>query len=98
MEYERVAYPYTIREVVEKCKRDKLAKEEATRIRQAGLAEKLKNLDKWTRDLNEKIRKKEAEATAAKVCWFNVFSLLYTASNGNCYRLVLGVLNLQNFF
>lgn len=58
-----VAYPCTIQEIVEKYKQDKLAKDEAARIRQDNITEKLKNSDKWTRDFNENIRKKETKAS-----------------------------------
>ncbi|CAD7081247.1 unnamed protein product [Hermetia illucens] len=65
-EYERVAFPHTIPEMIEINKKAKEEKRAQIRKREEELEKKLEKLDQWKRELNAKIAKKEAEAQAAK--------------------------------
>ncbi|XP_041973247.1 growth arrest and DNA damage-inducible proteins-interacting protein 1 [Aricia agestis] len=67
IEYETVAFPYTIKEVMESAAQRR--KEEKLRIlqRDREVAEKFAKLDAWKKDLHERIAKKEAEVKAAKL-------------------------------
>lgn len=65
-EYEKVAFPHTLQEMMavnRKAKQDKIAK---IRTREEEIAKKMEKLDQWTADLNARIAKKEADARAAK--------------------------------
>lgn len=65
-EYEKVAFPHTLQEMMatsRKAKADRLAK---IRAREEEIAKKMEKLDQWTADLNARIAKKEADARAAK--------------------------------
>lgn len=65
-EYERVAYPLTIQEMVEIYKKENIEKLEKIRLREEKIAQNLTKLEKWTNDLNARILKKEEEARLAK--------------------------------
>lgn len=65
-EYERVAYPFTLQEMVNENKKIKAEKEEAIRKREDDIDKKYAKLDVWTKELNARIAKKEADAKAAK--------------------------------
>lgn len=66
-EYESVAYPFTIPQMMEDSHRKRVEKEERVSKRQQEIVEKAKKLDGWVRDMQNRIAKKEAEVTAAKV-------------------------------
>nr|CAH7745369.1 unnamed protein product [Callosobruchus chinensis] len=66
MEYEKVAYPYTIPDIVASAKKQQAEKEEQTRARQEDIVKKVAKLDQWKKELHEKIAKKEQEANVAK--------------------------------
>lgn len=65
-EYERVAYPYTIQELMKRNADNKAAEKQAIIDRENEIDKKLQKLDQWSRELNEKVAKREAEAKAAK--------------------------------
>lgn len=65
-EYERVAHPLTLGEMVKINKEKKAENVRKILEREEQIATKLSKLDQWVRELNEKIAKKEAEAIAAK--------------------------------
>lgn len=65
-EYEKVAFPFTVQELVESAKKDVEMKELEVKNRHNRVLENLLKLDKWKKDLKEKIAKKEAEGLAAK--------------------------------
>lgn len=65
-EYERVAYPFTIQEMVEMNKKENAEKLEQIRKREDKIALNLSKLDKWKGDLSARIVKKEMEARLAK--------------------------------
>lgn len=67
IEYERVAFPYTIPQVIKEAKEQHRAKEERLRKRQEDIGKKLEKLEEWKRDLYNRIAKKEGDALAAKV-------------------------------
>lgn len=67
MEYERVQHPFTIMEMAAAAKQERQEKEERISARQVQIVKKMQKLDEWTRDLHERIAKKENEAKAAKV-------------------------------
>ncbi|XP_013140672.1 PREDICTED: growth arrest and DNA damage-inducible proteins-interacting protein 1 [Papilio polytes] len=66
-EYEAVAYPFTIREMIDAAAVRR--KEEQARIeeRDKEVAAKFHKLDQWKKELNAKIAKKTAEVQAAKL-------------------------------
>lgn len=66
VEYEKVAFPHTLQEMMAvnwKAKQDKMAK---IRTREDEIAKKMEKLDQWTTDLNARLAKKEADARSAK--------------------------------
>lgn len=65
-EYERVAYPYTIPEMVESVKMEKAEKQAIIIAREKKISQNFTKLDKWMEDLNARIAKKEEEARMAK--------------------------------
>lgn len=65
-EYERVAYPYTIPDMIEQVKHEKAAKQTEIVVREKKIAENLTKLNKWMDDLNARVAKKEAEVRLAK--------------------------------
>uniref|UniRef100_A0A182KFN3 Large ribosomal subunit protein mL64 n=1 Tax=Anopheles christyi TaxID=43041 RepID=A0A182KFN3_9DIPT len=65
-EYERVAFPFTLKQMMDANESESKAQEAQIQAREAEVARKLEKLDQWTTDLNARIAKKEAEARAAK--------------------------------
>lgn len=65
-EYERVAYPKTLHEMVAEEKAIAEAKKAAKLKREDDIAKKLLKLDQWTKELNVRVAKKEADARTAK--------------------------------
>ncbi|XP_031335165.1 growth arrest and DNA damage-inducible proteins-interacting protein 1 [Photinus pyralis] len=65
-EYERMAHPFTIQQMVEEAKQKKLEKEIRIQTRQEDIIKKMEKLEQWKLDLKRKIEKKESEALAAK--------------------------------
>lgn len=65
-EYERVAFPKTLQEMMKENKKSKQEKADRIRVREEEVAKKMEKLDQWVADLNARIAKKEAEARAAK--------------------------------
>lgn len=65
-EYEMVAHPHTIQEMMGKNSNEKLAKIKAIKDREDDIDKKMQKLDQWSRELNDRIAKKEIEAKAAK--------------------------------
>ncbi|KAJ8921943.1 hypothetical protein NQ315_008577 [Exocentrus adspersus] len=66
MEYERVAHPFTIMEMVETAKQQRKEKEETTLAKQAEIVKRVEKLEIWKQELQDRILKKESEAKAAK--------------------------------
>ncbi|CAH2063172.1 unnamed protein product, partial [Iphiclides podalirius] len=66
-EYEAVAFPYTIKEMMETAAQRR--KEEQVRIEQRDkdVAAKFQKLEQWKNELNAKLAKKEADVQAAKL-------------------------------
>lgn len=67
LEYERVAFPFTVSEMVETSKQRRLEKKERIRKRQEEIGQKMLKLDTWVKEMKDKVAKKEFEAKAAKV-------------------------------
>lgn len=65
-EYNRVAYPYTIQQMVEMNQQAKAEKQAAIVEREKKIAQNLTKLDKWMDDLKKRVAKKEEEAKLAK--------------------------------
>lgn len=65
-EYEKIAFPDTIKVVMEKAALRRQEVEEHRQKRQEDIVKKNAKLDQWMKELREKVAKKEAEATAAK--------------------------------
>lgn len=65
-EYERVAYPFTLQEMIKTNAKANAEKEEKIRKREDDIDKKMAKLDTWTKELNAKIAKKEADTKAAK--------------------------------
>lgn len=66
-EYEEVAYPYTIKQMMEHNEQEKREFEEQRQIRQKDIVKKFAKLEQMKKELHDKIAKKEAEARAVKV-------------------------------
>lgn len=65
-EYESVAFPFTLQEMMQKAKLDQQAKKDRIMKREEEISAKLDKLEQWKTDLRNKVAKKEAEALAAK--------------------------------
>lgn len=65
-EYEKVAFPYTIKEVMEKAALRRQEEENDRQRRQEDIVRKEAKLGQWMKELKNKIAKKEDEANAAK--------------------------------
>lgn len=65
-EYEKFAFPFTVKELVESANKDLKMRELEIQESHNRVLENLLKLDKWKKDLKEKIAKKEAEGLAAK--------------------------------
>lgn len=66
MEYEKVAYPYTIPEMWEKVRQRREEEEKTISERQAKLAYNVKKLDQWKKEIADRAAKKLQTAAAAK--------------------------------
>lgn len=66
-EYERVAYPFKIQDMIAEAAQKKKEKIERIQIRQIEIGKKMLKLEEWKKDLQNRIAKKEAEAKTAKV-------------------------------
>jgi len=66
LEYERVAYPFTIPQMVEDARQKREEKEKRIYERQADIVKKMQKLEHWKQELKNKVAKKESEALAAK--------------------------------
>ncbi|XP_025829378.1 growth arrest and DNA damage-inducible proteins-interacting protein 1 [Agrilus planipennis] len=67
LEYQRVAYPFTVLEMMEKAQIRKKEENERLLNKQKEITDKMAKLDQWKKDLHDKIKKKEAEELAARV-------------------------------
>lgn len=67
MEYEAVAYPFTIKEMMETAAKNRKEQQQKIEQRDRDIAAKYAKLDQWKKELLDKIAKKTAEANAAKV-------------------------------
>lgn len=65
-EFESVAYPFTLSEMMQKVKLDQEAKKQAILKREQEIGDKMAKLEQWKADLRNKIAKKESDALAAK--------------------------------
>jgi len=65
-EYERVAYPKTVKEMIAIIEKQKQEKRERTAERQATIAINLQKLSTWKKDIKMRRAKKETDARAAK--------------------------------
>lgn len=65
-EYYRVAYPYTIQQMVDESKKTKAEKQAQIWEREKKIAQNLTKLDKWMDDLNKRVQQKEDDAKQAK--------------------------------
>lgn len=65
VEFERVAFPKTLPEMIEITKQEKILQAETIRKREEDITKKLGKLDQWQRELNAKVAKREADARAA---------------------------------
>lgn len=66
LEYEAVAYPFTIKEMMETAAKRRQEEKETILKRDRDIAAKVAKLDQWKKELNDKIAKKAAEVQAAK--------------------------------
>lgn len=67
IEYEKVAYPHTILEMIQIAKQQRAEKEAKVLKREEEISSKMLKLNTWIKELNAKIAKKESDATEAKV-------------------------------
>ncbi|KAL1139726.1 hypothetical protein AAG570_006704 [Ranatra chinensis] len=66
IEYEQVAYPKSIQETVQMLLKDKEKEQNQINARQLKIAQNLKNLEQWKKDVTNRAAKKLAEVVAAK--------------------------------
>ncbi|KAJ0179587.1 hypothetical protein K1T71_005299 [Dendrolimus kikuchii] len=66
LEYESVAYPYTIQQMMKMAQEKRLADQQAIEKRDRDVAAKFEKLQQWKKELNDKVAKKAAEVHAAK--------------------------------
>ncbi|KAM3967973.1 growth arrest and DNA damage-inducible proteins-interacting protein CRIF [Aphomia sociella] len=66
LEYESVAFPYTIKEMMETAAQKRIQEQLKIENREKELAIKFEKLEQWKKDLTEKMAKKMAETQAAK--------------------------------
>lgn len=66
LEFEKVAYPYNITELMEKVKLNKQERIDKIAKQQEDIAMKIQKLETWKQELKNKIEKKEADARNAK--------------------------------
>ena len=66
MEYEALASPDTLQDMIRKCREETLAKEAAIQEMMEAIDAKMTNLEKWKKEIIDKKRKKERELQAAK--------------------------------
>lgn len=65
-EYEMLSHPHTIQEMIATCAEKKEREKEIIMHREHEIATKLAQLNRWKEELDARIKKKEAEALAAK--------------------------------
>lgn len=65
-EYERVAHPRTLPEMIRASRAEAVARKQTKIERELAIQKKLGKLDQWTSELNAKVAKKEADAKAAR--------------------------------
>lgn len=65
-EYEKVARPYTVQEMISMARKAKEEEEEARQQRQADLKRKMAKLEGWKKEVRDRIQKQEREAQLAK--------------------------------
>lgn len=65
-EYERVAFPKTLQQMIAEEKEAAELKVASKRAREEDIAKKLTKLDQWTKELRARVAKKEADARAAE--------------------------------
>lgn len=66
-EYESIAHPFTIPEMIEDTRKKRIQEEEEKAKRQQQIVERVAKLDGWIKDMQKRVAKKEAEANAARV-------------------------------
>lgn len=67
IELESVAHPFTIPQMIEMKKKENEEKQAKKTQRQNEILERMKKLDGWIQDMQNRIAKKESEFKAAKV-------------------------------
>lgn len=67
VEYEKVAHPSTITEMMAEAHRLRKEKNEKIAQRQKEIVERMGKLQGWIKEVEDKVAKKEAEVRAAKV-------------------------------
>lgn len=65
-EYERVAYPFTVLEMMERGKQEKIRRKQANDERQKQVVANVVKLDKWMKDMADRLAKKEEQVRVAK--------------------------------
>lgn len=87
-EYERVAHPFTIPQMMEMAKEARLAKEKEWRVRQEQVLAKMEKLEDWKADFLARTKAKEQQAREARV-------FTYFIKISNCLRefVILGTPN-----
>lgn len=67
IEYEKIAHPFTIQQMVEEAAIKHQEKEERIQLRQKDIIKNMAKLEQFKKELKNKIAKKEEEAMTAKV-------------------------------
>lgn len=66
-EYESVAFPYTIQQMMETAAQKRREEQQKIEQREKEIEAKFVKLEQWKKELNDKIEKKARDAQAAKV-------------------------------
>ncbi|KAJ3665040.1 hypothetical protein Zmor_000556 [Zophobas morio] len=66
IEYEQVAYPFTIPHMIAEAKRKRHETEESVKLRQEEIVKKMEKIEQMKQDVYNRIKNKETEAKAAK--------------------------------
>ena len=85
IEYEQVAYPFTIPHMIAEAKRKRHETEESVKLRQEEIVKKMEKIEQMKQDVYNRIKNKETEAKAAKVvligCILRNFRKLFFCRN-----------------
>lgn len=87
LEYESVAYPFTIQEMMENAAKNRREEQIKTLERDRDIAAKFAKLAQWNKELDDKLSKKTADAQRAKVFIFFISICIIGTRRSLCLAL-----------